>query len=151
MKFSLYRHKDLNFVELNVTGTEETYNKCDPESRYIDSVAFNLFTRSFEKANRLYDYFIPTRYNTRYIIPLRNNLMTQLASLEQLRTLEEFREFIDRQVLGKDFLLALAGSDKIWADHWKQYHKKLINLSKEILELVDFCIDEDRILWVIGF
>ncbi len=151
MKLSLYKYKELNFVELNITGTEENYNKCDPESRYIDSVAFNLFARCFEKANQLYDYFIPTRYNTRYIVPLRNNLMTHLATLEQIRTLEEFREFITVQVLGEEFLLALVGSDKSWTDHWKQYHKKLVILCREILDLVDFCIDEDRILWVIGF
>jgi hypothetical protein len=151
MKLALYHYKDLNFVELNITGTEETYNKCDPESRYMDAVVFNLFTQCFEKANQLYDYYVPTRYNTRFIIPLRNNLLTQLARLEQIKKLSDFQNFITGKVLGKEFLLALVSSDKNWTDHWTQYHKQLVSVSREILELVDFCIDEDRILWMIGF
>ena len=40
MKISVYGYKKLNFVELNVTGTEDTHNKCDPEFRYVDCVDF---------------------------------------------------------------------------------------------------------------
>lgn len=151
VNISVYRHKELNFVELNVTGTEESYNKIDPESYFLDSVVFNLFAQCFEKANKLYEYYQPTKYNTRFIIPLRNNLLTHITLLEQIRTLAEFQDFIGGKVLGKEFLLALVQSDKIWTDHWSQYHKKLIILSREIMEIVDFCIDEDRILWVIGY
>ena len=151
MKLSLYNHRELNFVELNITGTEESYNKCDPESRYLDCPVFNLFTQCFEKANQLYEYYHATKYNTRYIIPLRNNLITHLTELKALKTLAGFQDFISGKVLGKEFLLALVKSDKTWTDHWKQYHKKLVILTREILELVDFCIDEDRILWVIGY
>ncbi len=38
-----------------------------------------------------------------------------------------------------------------WIDHWSKYHKQLLSVNKEILELVDFVIDVDRILWVIGY
>lgn len=151
MNFSIYRAKELNFVELNITGSEESYNKLDPESSYIDSVVFNIFTQCFESANILYEYYMPTKYNTRYIIPLRNNLLTHLTKLEQLNTLTEFRDFISAKILGKEFLIALVQSDKNWSEHWKQYHKKLIILTRKMLQLIDFCIDEDRILWVIGY
>jgi hypothetical protein len=56
VNISVYGYKKLNFVELNVTGTEDTHNKCDPESRYLDCVVFNVFTDCFEKANQLYEY-----------------------------------------------------------------------------------------------
>ena len=151
MKLSVYKHRELNFVELNITGTEAIYNKCDSESLYMDCLVFNLFTRCFEKANKLYEYYQATKYNPRYIVPLRNNLLTHLTEFERIKTLEEFQSFISEKVLGKEFLLALVKSDKTWLDHWKQYHKKLIVINKEILELVDFCIDEDRILWIIGY
>lgn len=151
MNFNIYRSKELNFVELNITGSEESYNKLDPESRYVDSTVFNILTQCYESANKLYEYYMATKYNTRFIIPLRNNLLTHLTKLEQLNTLGEFRDFISAKVLGKEFLLALVQSDRNWTEHWKQYHKKLINLTKEMLQLIDFCIDEDRILWVIGY
>ncbi len=151
MKINLYKHKELNIVELNITGTEDTYNKCDPESRFLDSVVFNLYSRCFEKANQLYEYYQATKYNTRFIMPLRNNLLTHLTQLEQIRTLGDFQEFITWNVMGKEFLRALVQSDRNWTSHWMQYHKKLVMVSKDLLELVDFCIDEDRILWVIGY
>jgi hypothetical protein len=151
MKLDVYKNSDLNFVELNITGTEEDYNKCDPESRYLDTTVFNLFTQCFEKANQLYEYCQATKYNVRFIIPLRNNLLTHQTKLEQIGTLADFQEFISNKVLGKEFLLALVRSDRNWTEHWKQYHKKLVNVTRQILELIDFCIDEDRILWVIGY
>ena len=151
MKLYVYNYRELNFVELNITGTEETYNKCDPESRYLDCLVFNLFTQCFENANQLYEYYDATRYNTRFIIPLRNNLMTHLSKLQQIKTLSEFEKYISGKLLGKEFMLALVKSNKNWMDQWTQYHKKLVIISQEILDLVDFCIDEDRILWVIGY
>ena len=151
MKLSVYNYRELNFVELNTTGTEETYNKCDPESRYLDCLVFNLFTECFEKANQLYEYYDATKYNTRFIIPLRNNLMTHLSQLQKIDTLAEFEKYISGKILGREFMTALVKSDKKWMERWTQYHKKLVAISKEILDLVDFCIDEDRILWVIGY
>ncbi len=151
MNFSIYRAKELNFVELNITGSEEIYNKLDPESLYVDSTVFNILTQCFESANKLYEYYMATKYSTRHIIPLRNNLLTHLTKLERLNTLTEFRDFISAKILGKEFLLALVKMDKNWIDHWSSYHKKLLTLSREVLELIDFCIDEDRILWVIGY
>ena len=151
MKLSVYNYRELNFVELNTTGTEETYNKCDPESRYMDCLVFNLFTECFEKANQLYEYYDATKYNTRYIIPLRNNLLTHITQLQQIKTLDGFEKYISGKILGREFMQALVKSDKKWMERWTEYHEKLVVVSQDILDLVDFCIDEDRILWVIGY
>ena len=151
MKLSFYNYRELNFVELNITGTEQVYKKCDSESKYIDTVVFNLFTECFEKANNLYEYFDATKYNPRYIVPLRNQLLTHLARIQEIKDLAGFQAFIDRKLFGKAFLLALVQKDKTWTDHWSVYHKKLTQINQEMLDLVDFVIDEDRILWVIGY
>lgn len=151
MKLSLYNSKELDFVELNITGSEMDYNKIDPESSYIDSVIFNLFTECFEKSNNLYEYYEATKYNPRYIITLRNQLLTYLTTIQGLRDLSGFQTFIDQKLFGKKFLLELVQYDKNWTDHWSVYHEKLVKITQEIIDLVDFCIDEDRILWVIGY
>ncbi len=151
MRFHLYDNKQLNFVELNSTGTNNQYVKCDPESKFVDSVVFNLFSECFEKANSLYEYYGHTKFNTRYIVPLRNQLLTNLTYLERVNALAEFQSYINGKILGKEFLLALVRLDKNWSSRWMIYHEKLVKLNKEILDLVDFCIDEDRILWVVGY
>jgi hypothetical protein len=151
MRLELYGSKDLNFVELNITGTEDQYVKCDPESQYIDSVVFNLFADCFEKANNLYEYYEPTKFNARYIVPLRNRLLTNLTILENIKALPEFQDHISLKVHGKEFLLALIRADKNWMNHWTTFHEELIKINKDLLDLVDFCIDEDRLLWVVGY
>jgi len=151
MRIEIYGLKDLNFVELNITGTENQYIKCDPESRYLDSFVFNLFADCFEKSNTLYEYYEPTKFNARYIVPLRNRLLTNLTLLENIKALPEFQDHVNLKVHGKKFILALIRNDKNWMDHWTAYLEKLININKELLDIVDFCIDEDRILWVIGY
>jgi hypothetical protein len=151
VKLSIYNYRDLNFVELNTTGTEKVYKKCDSDSRYLDTAVFNLFTECFEKSNNLYEYFDATKYNSRNIIPLRNQLLTHLTGIEKIKDLEDFQVFIEEKSFGKAFLLALVQKDKTWCDHWSVYHQKLIKINRKLLELVDFIIDEDRLLWVIGY
>ena len=151
MRFNLYDNKQLNFVELNITGTNNQYVKCDPESKFLDSVVFNLFAECFERANSLFEYYGPTKFNSRYIVPLRNRLLTNLTELDQIRTLADFQDHINNKILGKEFLRSLVTLDRNWSDRWKVYHESLLKLNRELLELVDFCIDEDRVLWVMGY
>jgi hypothetical protein len=151
MRLEIYDSKNLNFVELNCTGTEVEYNKCDPESKFLDAYVFNLYVDCFEKANNLYEYYEPTKFNTRYIVPLRNRLLTNLTILEKVNSLSEFQDNINSKVHGKEFLRRLIRDDKNCTDRWMFYLEKLVNINKELLDFIDFCIDEDRILWVIGY
>jgi hypothetical protein len=151
MRLEIYDSKNLNFVELNCTGTDEEYIKCDPESKFLDTDIFNLYVDCFEKANNLYEYYEPTKFNARYIVPLRNRLLTNLTLLEQIKSYSEFQDNITSKVHGKDFLIRLIRDDKNWPDRWMFYLEKLVKINRELIDFVDFCIDEDRILWVIGY
>lgn len=151
MRLEIYDSKNLNFVELNCTGTEREYIKCDSQSKFLDAEVFNLFVDCFEKANNLYEYYEPTKFNTRYIVPLRNRLLTNLTFLEKINSLSDFQDNINSKVHGKDFLIRLIRNDKNWIDRWMMYTEKLIKINKELIDFVDYCIDEDRILWVIGY
>lgn len=151
MRLEIFDSTNLNFVELNCTGADHTFIKCDPESRYLDTDVFNLFVDCFEKANNLYEYSEPTKFNARYIVPLRNRLLTHLTILEKIKTLSEFQELIHSKVHGKEFLIQLVRDDKNWADRWMLYQEKLLKINKDLINFVDYCIDEDRILWVIGY
>jgi hypothetical protein len=151
MRYELYDSKSLNFLELNCTGSDEAYIKCDPESRFMDTEIFNLFVDCFEKANNLYEYYEPTKFNARYIVPLRNRLLTNLTILEKINSLTALQNYINSKVQGKDFLIKLIREDKNWTDHWMIYKDKLLKINKDLINFVDYCIDEDRILWVIGY
>ena len=151
MKLNIYDYKELNFVELNYTGGNETYIRCDKESKYLDTTVFNIFAPCFEAANKLYEYYGPTKYNARKIIPLRNELINHLDSLKVLSSPNDFADHLSLHYLGSEFLDALEKEDPNWKDSWKDIQNKLISLSQEMIDLTEKCADEEKILWVVGY
>lgn len=151
MKLELFNADALNFVELNITGDNNNYKRCDSESKYLDSNVFNLFTSCFENANKLYDYFGSTKYNSRKIIPLRNELLQNLEELENINSKDGFNSWISGKLFGREFIEELAKEDKSWPDKWQSVADNLKQVIKDIVELTEKCADEERILWVIGY
>jgi hypothetical protein len=151
MQIELHSADFLNFVELNLTGDNDNYNRCDEESRYLDSPVFNLFQTCFESANATFDYFVATKYNARKIIVLRNNLLANLQEFESLRDAAAFSELVGSRFMGKEFLAALESDDPAWTDQWSAYNRQLIGVNRELIELAEKCAYEERVLWVIGY
>ena len=151
MKIELFNADTLNFVELNITGDNINYRRCDSESKYLDSTVFNIFTSCFENANKLYDYISPTKYNSRKIIPLRNELIDTLEAFNSIKSKDEFSKVISDRSFGREFMEELEKNDKKWAEHWETYLEKLKTVNKELIELTEKCADEERIMWVVGY
>ena len=151
MRIELFSSDYLNIVELNTTGDNDNYIKGDSESKYVESEVFNLFTNCFENANKLYEFFGATKYNTRNIVPLRNELINKLEVLENINSFEDFQNHLDQVFLGQEFVDELTIEDKDWKDKWKFYLDKLIEVNKGLIAVTDKCIEEQKILWVIGY
>jgi len=151
MKVEIFNSNSLNFVELNITGDNVNYNKCAAESKYMNANVFNLFAACFEKSNKLYEYYGPSKYNARNYIPLRNNLEKNLTKLEEIDSQVVFLNYVNQIFLGKNFILELEKQDKNWRKNWNNYVKRLMDISKGIIQIINKCIDEGRILWVIGY
>lgn len=151
MKIEIFDYNNLNFVELNTTGDNDNYVKCHHASKYLHSEVFNLFTECFEASNNLYEYYGPTKYNARQIVPLKNNLDKNLKKLNKIDNRDGFIEFVGNIFLGKDFIVQLQKIDKTWDLNWEQYLSKLKKINKELIGLVEECIDQGKVLWVIGY
>ena len=151
MKIELFNADTLNFVELNITGDNINYRRCDSESKYLDSTVFNIFTSCFENANKLYDYISPTKYNSRKIIPLRNELIDTLEAFNSIKSKDEFSKVISDRSFGREFMGELEKNDKKWSERWETYLEKLKKVNKELIELTEKCADEERIMWVVGY
>ncbi|MEF8983055.1 MAG: hypothetical protein V5A51_00535, partial [Bacteroidales bacterium] len=151
LRIGIFDADYLNIVELNTTGDNEHYIKGDSESSYIQSDVFNLFTSCFENSNQLYEFYGATKYNLRKIVPLRNELQKKLDTLKNITTLDEFKEHIEGIFLGKEFLDKLNEHHPNWENQWKEYLDRLIKVSEGLINIVEKCIDEQRILWVIGY
>lgn len=151
MRLGFFGIDELNFVEFNITGDDLNCQRLQQESRYINSNIFNLFVGCFEKSNELFEYFEPTKYNSRKIIILRNELLVNLHKLENIESCNDFTAYIGNIFLGKVFLLELEKMDTAWKGQWKHYRDQLIEVNNEMISIVDKCIEESRILWIIGY
>ncbi len=151
MKIEIFNTDTLNFVELNITGDNNNYRRCDSESKYLDSTVFNIFTSCFENANKLYDYISPTKYNSRKIIPLRNELINSLEDFDSIKSKDEFSKVISDRSFGREFMEELEKNDKKWPERWETYLEKLKKVNKDLIDLTEKCADEERILWVVGY
>jgi hypothetical protein len=151
MKIELLKADCLNFVEMNISGNNFIFNKCDPESSYLETDVFNLFSPCFERSNDLYDYFTPTMYNIKRLIPLRNELEKQQALLKDISDHEAFRKFISGVFLGSNFLSEIEKENAEWVTEWQYFRDRLLEVNRDLIELADKCVDEERVLWVLGY
>ena len=151
LRIEIFDANYLNIVELNTTGDNENYVKGDSESSYLQSEVFNLFINCFENSNRLYEFYGATKYDIRKIVPLKNELNKKLQSLQNIHTLDEFKNHIKGIFLGSDFMEKLNNHSKNWEQNWKIYLNKLIKVNEGLISITQKCIDEQRILWVIGY
>ncbi|MFO8022473.1 MAG: hypothetical protein R6U65_08400 [Perlabentimonas sp.] len=141
----------IDFIEFNITGDNENYNKCDQESYFLNSNVFNIYAGCFERSNHLFEFIGQTMYNIRKIIPLRNELKENLTTLMQIENIEDFKQYVTSIFLGRDLLVDLAQADPLWEQCWKFYLRRLIVINRNLIGLIDKCIEEERILWVIGY
>lgn len=151
MRLEFFGIDELNFVEFNITGDDLNCQRLQQESRYINSDIFNLFASCFENSNELYEYFEPTKYNSRKIVVLRNELLQHLKKLEDIKSSSDFTDYIDNIFLGKVFLMELEKIDSDWKNQWSYYQNQLKGINNEMISIVDKCIEESRILWIIGY
>jgi hypothetical protein len=151
MRLEIYGANSLNFVEFNTTGDNIAYVRCDKDSMYMDTELFNIFSECFENSNNLYDYFGPTKYNSRNIIVLLNELKEFNQKIEQISTLNEFLDFTGSKFLGSNFVIEIEKQDKSWNLNWEIYKRKLQEVNRQLVELINSCIETDKILWFIGY
>lgn len=151
MRLEFFGIEKLNFVEFNLSGDDLNFTRLSGESRFINSEVFNLFAVCFEKSNELYEYFEPTKFNARKIVVLKNELSSYLDTLNSIKSSSQFEKFIDNIFLGKSFLVELELMDSQWVENWELYLSQLKEVNNEMIALVDRCIDESRILWIIGY
>jgi len=151
LRIELFDADYLNIVELNTTGDDENYVKGDDESRYMQSEVFNIFINCFENSNRLYEFYGATKYDIRKIVPLKNELTAKLERLQRIQKLSEFKDHINQIFLGSEFLDKLNQHYSDWEKEWTQYRDKLIEVNKGLIAITDQCLEDQRVLWVIGY
>ena len=152
MKFELMTKEEcIDFVEFNITGDNENYNKCDDESLYLNSSLFNIFAGCFERSNHLFEFFGQTMYNSRKFIPLQNELNDNLEKLLAINNFDEFQTYVTGIFMGRELINQINQNDPEYKKHWRSYIRRWIRINRGLTKLINKCIEEERVLWVIGY
>jgi hypothetical protein len=117
----------------------------------MDTELFNLFSECFENSNNLYDYMGPNKYNMRNIVVLLNELKNKYSQLNSYTSGDDFYVFIKSQFLGEAFIQRLKIENPGWIGQWNRLKDNLLEVNLKLIDIVNQCINEDRILWVIGY
>lgn len=99
----------------------------------------------------MYEYFGGTKYNSRKIIVLLNELKACMKTFESLQSGTDFTNLINDRFMGKEFLTRLEEVDSQWTTYWKEYNRKIIGVNIDLIHLVEKCAFEEKVLWVIGY
>ena len=41
--------------------------------------------------------------------------------------------------------------DSQWQKYWKEYNRKIIGVNRDLIDLVEKCAFDERVLWIIGY
>jgi len=149
MRIELFEANKLNFVEFNFTGDNDGFVRCDSESKYLDTAVFNLFIDCFERTNNLFDYFIPSRYNVRNFLPLIKELELKKAELFKIDNADNLKNYLLNKTFGNQFIQNLKKLDII--SDWKEILNKFIKILDDLKLLLQFCLENECTLWIIGY
>jgi hypothetical protein len=152
MKFELMTKDEcIDFIEFNITGDSENYNKCDEESLYLNSSLFNIFAGCFERSNHLFEFIGQTMYNSRKFIPLQNELNDNLEKLIAINNIGDFQKYLSEIFMGRELIVQMNIGDPDYEKHWRSYIRRWIRINRGLNKMINRCIEEDRVLWVIGY
>ena len=62
-----------NWIELNISGTESSYNHWSEDSKYIDEFAYTFYIDIFKKNSDNFDYYGDTRSGIEQIIQVKRD------------------------------------------------------------------------------
>lgn len=151
MRLELFGISGMNFVEFNMSSESSIFNPMSETSKFLDTDVFNLFMTCFESANPTFEYFGATKFSARFIVPLYNELLANLQEINAIKSEDDLIDYLSMRVGGKHFMASIERQDKKWLEHSDKYAHLLLVINKDLLNLVDRCIEEGRVLWVIGY
>jgi hypothetical protein len=150
MRIELFKLDLQHLVEFSISASDENYKICSSDSYFMDERLFYLFQSCFEASSKLFDYYEPTKYDLRNIVPLLNQLRNLEKEIGSVDSSGSFNEFLQNRSMGNQFLKHLEKEDTEWKKNWSGHVKKLTAVCRELISLADTCFNEDKVLWVKG-
>ena len=151
MKIRLLSLDELDFVQITCLPQGEPFQIFSDKSKFIQRAVFSLFQNSFELSSSDYNFYAPFSFNLSKVVTLRNHLVTNQARIASIKNADEIEKLALKQLSGIEFMNALKDQNPDWKISWEKTRAKLLQVGEGLIEMIDYCIDEDNVLWIKGF
>lgn len=138
------------WIEFNRSGTVDKFKNWDIDSRYLDELAYNLYTDIFEDNADNFNYYGPSYFASGQLIKIKKDLKKRITDYKNLTSLNDLIEFVKKISNGLNL-------DHELQDAYGQGNRQLDKLTEDIYSLgesliafVDKCILEQKPLWILG-
>jgi len=138
------------YVEFNISGDEAHYNFWHSDSLYLYEPIYGVFVESFKKSVEKFNYYGPTLVTAPELSQLQQELENNKKEFESITSSDDLVYKIAQSKLGKNFLIELEGQSCDLQTQWKSVVSSLKEINETLVELIRKCIQEKRVLWVLG-
>lgn len=140
------------YVEFYVGDRTEKMPSQDNNSLYLDDLIYNYaFANMFKKSNKNFNYFGETKYGQSELIDLLAFLKENSNLLEHTRSIKEFYGLVDNYSgppPNTPFITALKQMGI--TEDWHQIVIALKEVNQGLIDIVQRCLNNNKVLWVLG-
>lgn len=138
------------YVQFDISGDENHYNFWHSDSLYLYEPIFGVFVDCFEKSVERLNYYGPTVFRASELLRLEQALESSQRDFEQITSSDDLISKLSKLILGKNFLRELEKENYDLKTEWGTVVSSLKLINDALVELVQKCIQEKRVLWVLG-
>ncbi len=149
MEFALLRGiKRGMYVEFNIDGSLASYLHWDTRSYYLQQAVFCALAGCF--GTRAPNVIGQASYSGDELVKLLAALKAKQARLANIEDSNALIRAVTDTAMGMSFLTALTSEQHDLQTEWRTIARLLEAIVEELIELVQKCIMEERVLWVLG-
>ncbi len=153
MDFRLKNISDIegtHWIEFNISGTSDNYKHWESDSKFLDEYVYNLFTDIFERHTLKFNYYSNTMYDISQLTQIKKDIINRIHEFSSGETLDDLiclsKKTANALNLSDPLNNCFENSDR----NLKKLQDGIVRLCQEMVAFFQFCIDQNRTLWILG-
>lgn len=153
MDFTLKNKSELEgtcWVEFNISGTVDSYEHWADNSKYLDEFAYSFYTDIFEEKADNFTYYGDTKFSKEQLVRVKQEIDNRIKTVDNLHTLQDIIEFSKKTSHALNLIPEIEAAYNKLNGHQNKLISDIKKLGRELSNLLDNCISQDKPLWVLG-
>ena len=135
------------YVSFLVANESDEYDHWSQKASFLEDGFYDFFSDCFAMSNEKFIFYGDTQYKEEQLMLL---LRKKLQDINAIRTLEQFESFISGTSENFNYLDVLKYAGIEWKTKWKEVVCDLSDVNRGLIDIVQSCIHQYKVLWVSG-